>query len=511
MNHKSRMITERYCRSGYLFTFLFLIHFYSVSQEKTKILLRQADRWEYNKMIAPNIQRILGNVVMQHDSTWLYCDSAYLNESANSVIAYGNVHIKVSDTLNIFGDTLKYDGDSKIGRMKNNARLVDNETVLTSDTIIYNRITRIARYDDWGKIVNGKNILVSKYGYYFTDRKQFFFKDRVILMNPDYTMRSDTLMYNTVTATSYFYGPTGIKGKEDSIFCMNGWYNTGNDKARFRKHAKIFHNNQKLTGDSIYYERRTGFGQVFDHAVLVDTAKKIVLMGNYGELRRGRGFAFMTDSAVGVMIDKQDSLFIHSDTLRATFDTGQNIKNIFCFHKVKFYKRNLQGMCDSLVYHGKDSTLIMYTQPVFWSARNQLTADSIHMVILHGQVDSMVFYNTAFIISKDDTDKFNQVKGRDMIAYFRNNDIFKIKVLGNAETIYYAREEDRSLIGINKVASSEMLIHLEKNELKSITYITYPAGGLNPEKDMSPHDLKLKNFKWLEGRRPLKKEDIFIW
>jgi lipopolysaccharide export system protein LptA len=501
-------ITKKY-RSLFIFFFLFPV--FSFSQETTKILLEKADRWEFNKAIAPNIQRIIGNVIMRHDSTWLYCDSAYLNEALNNVIAYGNVHIKVSDTLNIFGDTLKYDGNTKIGRMKNKARLVDNETVVTSDTIIFNRITKIARYDDWGKIVNKKNILVSKHGYYYTEKKEFFFKERVVLLNPEYVMHSDTLMYNTRTATAYYFGPSNIKGKEDSIYCTNGWYDTDKDKARFRKNAHIYHKSQILTGDSIYYERETGYGQVFHHAILVDTVRKIVLTGNYGEVRRRQGFGFMTDSAVGIMIENKDSLFIHSDTIRTTFDTGQNIKNIFCFYKVKFFRKNLQGMSDSLVYHGTDSTMILYHQPVLWSAKNQLTADSIHMIILHGEVDSMVFYNTAFIISKDDTNKFNQVKGRDMIAYFRNNDIFKIKVLGNAETIYYTREDDRSLIGINKVSSSDMLIFLEKNELKSITYISQPVGGLSPEKDMSPHDLKLKNFKWLEDRRPLKKEDIFTW
>jgi lipopolysaccharide export system protein LptA len=495
----------------YLFLILVFLPLFSSSQETTKILLEKADRWEFNKAIAPDIQRIIGNVIMRHDSTWLYCDSAYLNETLNNVIAYGNVHIKVSDTLNIFGDTLKYDGNTKVGRMKNNARLLDNQTVVTADTIIFNRVTRISRYDDWGKIVNGRNILVSKHGYYYTDKKEFFFKDRVLLLNPDYVMHSDTLMYNTKSEISYFFGPTTIKGKEDSIYCTNGWYDTKYDRARFRKSARIYHNNQYLTGDSIYYERNTGFGQVFHHAMLVDTAKKIVMTGNYGEVRRRQGFAFMTDSAVGVMIDKKDSLFIHSDTIRATFDTGQNIKNIFCYYKVKFFRKDLQGMSDSLVYHGKDSTLILYHEPVFWSAKNQLTADSIHMVILRGQIDSMVFFNSAFIISKDDTDKFNQVKGRDMIAYFRNNDIFKIKVLGNSETIYYSREEDKTLIGINKVVSSDMLIFLEKNELISITYITQPVGGLIPEKDMSPYDLKLKNFKWMEERRPVTRADIFHW
>ncbi|MCX6251870.1 MAG: organic solvent tolerance protein OstA [Bacteroidetes bacterium] len=481
------------------------------SQGTTKILVPNADFLKYNKSIAPDMQRFIGHVIIKHDSTTLYCDSAWLNENKNSVIAYGNVHIRVSDTLNIFGDTLKYDGNTRIGRMKSNARLVDNQTILTSDTLIYNRLTRIAWYNDWGKIVNGRNVLVSKHGYYYTDRKEFFFKHKVVLMNPDYIMHSDTLMYNTITEIAYFDGPSNVKGKEDSIYCENGWYNTKNDVARFREKAKIFHENQVLTGDSMYYERQTGYGQVFHHAILMDTVKKVLMTGNYGEVHRKRGFAFMTDSAVGIMIEKRDSLFIHSDTLKATFDTGQNIKNIFSWYKVKFFRDNLQGMCDSLVYHGKDSTMILYKEPVLWSGKNQLTADSIHIVILNGEVDSTVFYNTAFIISKDDTNAFNQVKGRDMIAYFRNNEIFKVKVLGNAETIYYVRKDDRTLTGINKSESSDMLIFLEKNEVRSITYITKPHEILHPEKEISPNDLKLKDFKWHENRRPQKKSDIFIW
>jgi len=95
-------------RSAFSFIIFWLFACHCFGQETTKILLEQADRWEFNKAIAPDIQRILGHVVMRHDSTWLYCDSAYLNEGKNNVIAYGNVHIKVSDTLNIFGDTLKY-------------------------------------------------------------------------------------------------------------------------------------------------------------------------------------------------------------------------------------------------------------------------------------------------------------------------------------------------------------------------------------------------------------------
>jgi len=318
-------------------------------------------------------------------------------------------------------------------------------------------------------------------------------------------------MYNTVSKITYFYGPSNIKGKEDSIYCENGWYNTHSDIARFRKNGWIYHLEQQLTGDSLYYERKTGYGQAFHHAMLIDTVQKTTLTGNYGELHRIKGFAFMTDSAVVKMIDKKDTLFMHSDTVYSRFDTNRHIKNILCYYKVKFFRRDLQGMCDSMAYHGSDSTMYLYHNPVLWSEKNQLTGDSIKITMLNSQIDTMILYNTAFIISKDDTNKFNQVKGRNMIGYFKNNELYKVKVLGNSETVYFAREEDHSLIGITKVLSSDMLIFVEKNKFKSITYINEPKGGTYPEKEVSPYDLKLKGFLWIEGKRPLKMMDIFKW
>jgi lipopolysaccharide export system protein LptA len=490
---------------------LLILPLWSFSQERTKILLEHADSLVHSSKIRPEFQRLMGNVRLSHDSTILMCDSAFLNDEKNFVLAYGNVHIQVSDTLNLFGDSLNYDGNTRIAKIWSNVKLIDNETTLTTDTLSFDRITKIASYEYWGKIVNEKNVLVSKHGYYHTQTKEFFFKEKVVLINPEYVMHSDTLMYNTVTKVTYFYGPSTIKGKEDSIYCENGWYSTRTDVARFRKNGWIYHLDQVLTGDSLYYERKTGYGQAFKHAILIDTVQKTTLTGNYGELQRKKGFAFMTDSAMVKMIDKKDTLFMHSDTVYATFDTNQNIKNIRCYYKVKFFRRDLQGMCDSMSYHGRDSTMFLYHDPVLWSEKNQLTADSIKLTLLNSQIDSMILFNSAFIISIDDTNKYNQVKGRDMIGFFRNNELYKIKVIGNSETIYFAREDDRSLIGITKVYSSDMLIFVEKNQIKTITYINEPKGVTYPEKDFSPYDLKLKGFKWIEGKRPLTKMDIFHW
>ncbi len=491
-----------------------LLNLEAYSQEPQAARIQYEGKvWEFNKDIYKDGPRLLGDVVMNHDSAFLYCDSAYVNETENRVTAYGNVHIKLSDTLNLYSDSLWYNGNTKIANAFSNVKLIDNQTILTTDTLKYDRNTQIAQYDYWGKIVNDQNNLVSLHGYYYTEKKEFFFKDKVVMLNPEYTMYSDTLMYNTVTETSYFFGPSHIisKDKQDSIYCENGWYNTRYDFARFRDRARIYHEATFLTGDSMYYERKNGFGQVFRKALLVDTIQNIMLMGNYGEIRRKLGYAFMTDSAVGVIADKKDSLFIHADTVYATFDTLQNIKNVFSYYKVKFFRHDLQGMCDSMVYFSKDSSVTMYRKPVIWSDQNQLSADSIRLTLRNGEADSLKMYSSAFIISRDDTSNFNQIKGRNVVAKFRNNDIYKINVTGNAQTIYFAREEDKSLIGINMAVSSDMLIFLEKNQLKSITYIGSPEAHLYPEKDIQQNERKLKNFKWEEKRRPLNKHDIFNW
>lgn len=478
-------------------------------QGVTKIVLEHADNLAFEKAINPEMQRLLGNVVMSHDTATMYCDSAWLNQVSNSVRAFGNVRIKLSDTLNLYGDSLRYDGNTRIAKMKGNVKLEDSTTVLTTDSLTYDRNTNMAMYDFWGKIVNKKNVLVSKYGYYYTVPKEFFFKEDVLLLHPKYTIKSDTMMHNTVTDMTYFYGPSTIVGKEDSIYCENGWYDSRNDVARFRKKGKIFHEDQMLTGDSMYYERNTGFGQVFRNGYLIDTLKHIILTGNYGEIWRHRGFAFMTDSAVAKMADKKDTLNVHGDTLYATFDNDQNIKNILFYYKVKFFRKDLQGACDSLVWHGNDSVMIMYHEPVIWSDSNQLTADTIRLTMKNGEADSLLMSNSAFIISKDDSINYNQIKGRDMVGYFKKNQIYKFRVLGNAETIYFMREEDKSMIGINKAQATDMLIFLENNQIKTITYLEKVTGVIWPEKDVSPNDLRLRGFIWLGEKRPRSVGEIF--
>jgi len=462
--------------------------------------------------INKNINILIGNVVFNHEGTRLYCDSAYFFQLENKIEAFRNVRIRMSDTLNIYGDMLQYDGNTKVAEIYKSVKLIDNQTILTTDYLNYDRNSGIASYNTGGKIVDKENVLTSKIGHYFTNKKEFFFKKEVLLINPKYTIDSDTLMFNTITEIAYFYGPTNIISKENTIYCENGWYNTKTDKSQFSRNAWLQTKNQHLEGDSLYYDRKNGFGKAFNNVTLIDTVKNIIIKGNYIENSELLKKSMVTDSALAIFVDKGDSLYMHADTLRAKYDTADNIELIQAYHKVKFFRIDIQGMCDSLSFVMKDSLMNMYYDPVLWTDENQLTADTIHLLSGEEKMKEILMRSNAFIISQSDTNQFNQVKGKNMQGFFNKNQLYRVNVKGNSETIYYMKEESsKDLLGINKAVSSDLLIFIKDKQIESITFIKSPEGTLYPVKELAEPDRLLKNFHWRIHQRPKGKMDVFIW
>lgn len=493
--------------------FFFLLLFISLigfCQQKTSISF-QADNLR-NHEFDKGIRVLVGNVIFNHEGALLYCDSAYFYTVENKIEAFSNVRIKVSDTLNIYGKKLRYDGNTKIAEIFENVKLVDDQTTLTTNYLNYDRNTSIASYIDKGKIVNKDNVLTSKLGYYYTSKKQFFFKKDVLLVNPKYTMESDTLLYNTKSEIAFFLGPTDIISKENKIYCENGWYNTKSDKSQFSKNSWMQTENQYLKGDSMYYDRKNKFGKAYNNVVLIDTAKNVILQGNYIENDEVLKKSMITDSALAIFVDNNDTLYLHADTLRATYDSSDQIKLVRAYQKVKFYRFDIQGMCDSLSFFMIDSLISMYHSPVLWTDNNQLTADTIHLLTGKNTMKELFLNANAFIISLSDTGQYNQVKGKNMHGFFAENQLYKVDVKGNSETIYYLKEDNSDdLIGINKAVSSDLLLFINKKQFETITFITSPEGVLYPVNELPVAERILKNFKWLDNKRPKEKFDVFKW
>lgn len=472
-------------------------------------ILPGAAEMRYTKNLNEAI-RFIGHPVFYHDGAYLYCDSAWLVEEQNSIDCFGQVRIKSSDTLNMYGNFLHYDGNTKMANLRGNVRLVDNQSTLTTDQMLFDRNTQIASYVTWGKIVNKDNTLTSRKGYYHTDTKKMYFKENVIVRNPDYTMNADTLLYNTQSRITYFLGPTVIKGKDNYIYCENGEYDRVNNRSRFSTNALLVDENRTLRGDSLYYDSKNNYGKAISNVELNDTVKDVILRGHFAEYWKHKGVAYVTHMALAILGDEKDTLYLHADTLKAVFDTvSQDTRELFAYYNTRFFRKDLQGECDSLYYNLSDSTITMLQKPVLWTEKNQMTADTIRIYTGDKTIKLLRLYNTSFIINKDSTTTFNQVKGKNMTGHFADNRLVRIDVDGNAETIYYIREDNKEMIGINKAKGSRMSLYVDDNKIDRITYFDRPDGNLFPEKDVAADQRLLKDFQWLPERRPATWIDIF--
>lgn len=479
------------------------------AQNKTRIQVIHADAYNFNASLGKDVQRLIGHVKLKQDSTLFFSDSAYLNDKKKNFDAFGNVHINVNDTLNLYGDRLHYNGKTRQAELFGNVILQDKKAKLQTPHLVFNRTSHLAFYDKGGIIHSDSNVLKSQRALYNTNTKVFHFQKEVVLTNPDQITHADTLIYNTNNKTAYFRGPTLIKGSKSTIRCTRGWYDTDRDISKLMDRPIIESNGQQLSADSLQYNNHTTYGFAFGRVRIVDTLHRIIVEGRVGEMWDSKGMTYVTDSAMAITYDQSDSLYIHADTMWVYFDAKRQAKKMLAYHGVRFYRSDLQGKCDSIAYAISDSSMKMYTKPALWTGKNQLTADSMHINIRRNQIDSLSLFNQSFIVSQDSSSSFNQIAGRMMIGYFHHNQIYKIKVDGNAQSIYWVRNENKKLIGVNKAEASNMIIRITNNEIQAINYVESPAETMLPEKKLKKNDRYLKGFRWLEMIRPKNKADIF--
>lgn len=491
-----------------LILFLFCLPLLVFPQEKKRIEIIRAGTLEADEKIAPNAQRLIDSVLIRHKDILIWCDSAYNYTATNRVDAFGNVHINQGDTLHLYAHKVFYDANRSFARAMNNVRLKNKSITLYSDTVDFDIAANIGYYDDKGKIIDSTNILTSVIGKYYIDDDLIHFIKNVHGYNENYNLYSDTLFYNTETEVFDIEGPTTIQDSTNNLYAEDGWYNTVTGEAELTKKPEVFNDKQLLRAAYIKYNEKDGNGMARESVHIHDYENSTIVEGMKAVYNESIEMATVTDSAVFIMYSEKDTLYLHADTLRTVPDTIEGEKVINAFYQVRFYRNDLQGLCDSLVYYTKDSVVQLHNNPVIWSDIHQLSADLIQLKQHTHEPDEMHLNNNSFIISKQDSGQFDQIKGKDMIGYIVNNEINTIDVDGNGQTLYYAREEDE-IIGLNRAESSNIRISFEDGKIHRIAFLKSPTGNLKPLFELSEEEKKLSGFDWKIQLRPLSKHDIF--
>jgi lipopolysaccharide export system protein LptA len=457
-------------------------------------------------------QILKDSVVFYHEGAYMYCDSAYLFERTNSFEAFSNVRMEQGDTIFVYGDYLHYDGNTRLARLRNNIRMEDRQVTLFTDSLNYDRAANLGYYFDGGMLVDEKNELTSFWGQYDPVSKDALFIDSVKLINEDFTLFADSLKYNTESKVADILGPSTILSDSGFIKTSRGWYNTDTEDARLFDRSEIYSNDSTkvLIGDTIHYNRATGQGEVFGRMYLEDLKQKAILRGNYGTYNEKTEYGMATDSAYAIDYSQKDSLFLHGDTLKMIADS--TYKNIYAYYNVRFYRNDIQGVCDSMSFVQRDSLLSLHGNPVIWNEGNQILGNRIDIYLNDSTIEKAHVRDYALAIQdRQVTGQYNQISGRDLKAFFTEGELRHVLVEGNAESLYYLVEEDsaRTVIGLNKTESAYLSMDFMNDELEKLKLWSSTQAVTTPLSQLKPDESKLKGFMWLDYLRPLHKMDIF--
>jgi lipopolysaccharide export system protein LptA len=513
----------------------------AIAQKKSMVYLERSETLSFDEKRLPDVQILKGNVCFRHDSAWMYCDSAYFFEKDNSLHAFGHVHLVQGDSLEGFGDLLYYYGDTKLAKFRNNVRLLHDGSILTTDYLNYDRVKDIAYYFEGGMIEDSINTLTSIRGQYTPYNDQAVFSGEVRLVHPKFVLTSDTLCYNTASHRADLVSPTTIVYEEETtILSSNGWYNTETEISMLFSRSQIIHaDGMTLTGDTIYYDKIAGHGQVNGNMQSVDSTHSITLYGNRGEVWENTDSGYATDSAM--LVDWSDSTmytYLHADTLFTQQISAQvsflipkdsvlvdsvwvlpapdtqwvdtSFMRIRAFYNVRMYRDDIQLVCDSMFYSGQDSLARLTGNPVCWNGNNQVSADTVLVYFKNNEPDYLHGFNNAIAVKREGENEYDQMAGKEMFAYVRDGDIYLVDVKGNAETIFYPREEDGTYLGVNKTQSSYVKVFLTERTVDYVVFTTATSGVMSPLSKATDDDKFLGTFFWADIERPRQPGDIFL-
>jgi lipopolysaccharide export system protein LptA len=471
-----------------------------------KVKLKDADVLKAGRSAnGDRFDRAIGDVVFTQNKTTIYCDSAHLYKKKNSLEAFGRVRITEGDSVNITGRRLEYDGNKKLAKLRGNVVFTKKGTAtLYTDNLDYRRPTNVAYYFNGGKLVDSANVLTSSKGYYNLNNNMASFKRNVEVVNPDYTMYSDSLQYNTRTKLIYFVAQTQVIKSDSTTFNYEtGVYNT-TTKVSDLKRGTAESAEYTITGERYDLDAMKNVAKIRGNVVMTHKKEKLIIYGQASDYFKNQGLTKVYNRAyVAKITDDNDTLFMRADTLISLDNADPTKRRLIAYNNVKIFKSDMQGLADSLEYRTADSTIFFYKKPVLWSQGNQLSADSIRMIIRKNTIDKILLIANAFVISTDTLFNFNQVKGRRMTANIVNNQINRVYVEGNGESLYFLLDNKTNLLmGMNKIICSNLMIRFKEGRVNNLSFYVKPEASFIPPHELVKDELTLKGFAWKAEEKP---------
>lgn len=463
--------------------------------------------------VAPDgerFQKLIDDVVFTQKGTIIYCDSAFFFRSRNALEAFGRVRIlNLADSVEITSRRLTYEGNDRMAKLRENVVYRDDSIVLRTEFLDYDMINRSAKYFNGGKIIDNVNTLTSKKGFYNTLTREVTFEEDVVLINPEYTLKSEDLKYDINTKIATITSPSTIVAEDGTVLLAEA----GSEFQTDRKVSEFFvseidSRSYIIKGDRISFDDLYKYYEADGAVEMLGKTDNIIIYGDEARYWQNEGITKVYGNVLMKKIVDLDTMFLTADTLMS-IDNEETGKFLLAYYNVKIHKVDLQGKSDSLSYVVSDSILYFFRDPVLWNEGSQITADSINVELAEDRIDKLNTSSNSFIVSLDSSGQYNQVKGRKMVATFDRSSIEKVDVNGNGESIYFVLDElTNDIMGMNKIICSNMQIQFKENQVNTISFYTNPEGLFIPPHEINEPETRLQGFTWRENERPTRDDVI---
>ena len=455
--------------------------------------------------------RLIGTVNFTYQGNTMYCDSAHYNEKRKIVHAYGNVHVTKKD-INLYCDSLLYFGSTKYAKLWGHVRVRDKEYKIATDSIDYDAKSGRATYKHYGRIesIVSNEMITSKYGYFYPNIGSFFFSGKVLYKKEDLTMTTDTLQFAYEKQITQFFGPTEIKNDSITINCERGWYHVKKEEGNLYRNVKISQRNRVVLCDTAFYASKPEIFTARGKVKVTDTQKKQQLMSAVFYSNKSIGTTYITGKALAIQVKEKDSIFLHADTLTIQEDSIGNVSCMKGNRQVKIYNRAIQAVADSAYYDAASGILTLAKSPIIWAKNAQLKGDTIIVFMKDSTISkALVIGKASAIMELDSGLYYNQLSGRKMTAWFEQNELQRADMNGNAWTILYPIDEQKTdstiikkRLGLNRLYASDLRVYLDSGEVRSITYFDKPDGIFYPMNQIKEEEKFIVGFAWLIAKRP---------
>lgn len=498
------------------------------------VVLQNGDRELYTDKLSYDLKTKKASYLtggrLTDGTTQLYSTRGYYYAETDRIYFRDSV-VVIGEQFELRADTLLYDAKTETVYFLGPTVIRTDTAEIYCENGFYNVANNQAVFQQNAQYRSGEQIATADSIIYFGERGEYVLDGDAYIREGDYSVaKAERITYQkelekyTLEGQAFLKDSTRtVRGEYVEYDQLNNTYKVSGGRSTVVDGANV------LEADKLDFDNATGLGLASGDVIWKDTSAQLEIRAENAQYNQENGYLKASGGKNGralmITILDGDSLYTTADTLFSQeIDTAttitdsllieqpekSKIRQISAYNDVRVYKSDMQALCDSMAFNTTDSILTLFDDPILWQDTSQLVADTIDIYLRNNALDKVHLKKKALVITSPDLIFFNQVKGKNIYAYFDSTQLRRTEVKGNAEVVYFAQDEAGAYIGVNKTACSAIVMYFKNGSIEFIRFLKSPSGQLDPMTGMTgTSQPKLDGFKWITKKRPKRPKDLF--